>query len=200
MPGRIPLPLKLTVTLWMVVWVPVYAHHYGAANFLWISDVAVFLTFVAVWTGSRLLASSQLVGVLLINIAWTIDVAVALLTGVHPIGGTEYMFDAEWPLYLRLMSLFHIWVPLVLVYLVSRVGYTDRGVALQTGIVWILLPATYLLTPSEHNINWVHGPFGEPQEVVAPGLYLLLIMVVYPLVFVLGHLVVQGVQRLARSA
>jgi hypothetical protein len=103
--------------------------HYGAANFLWISDVAVFLTFVAVWTGSRLLASSQLVGVLLINVAWTIDVVVALLTGVHPIGGTEYMFDGEWPLYLRLMSLFHLWVPLVLVFLVVRIGYTGRGVA-----------------------------------------------------------------------
>jgi hypothetical protein len=200
MPGRIPLPLKLAVTAWMVVWVPVYAHHYGAANFLWISDVAVFLTFVAVWTGSRLLASSQLVGVLLINVGWTIDVGVALLTGVHPIGGTEYMFDGEWPLYLRLLSLFHVWVPLVLAYLVMRIGYTGRGVLLQTGIIWILLPATYLLTPAEHNINWVRGPFGEPQEVMVPGLYLLVTMAAYPLAFVLGHLVVRGVQRLVRSA
>jgi hypothetical protein len=93
--GRIPLSLKLAVTTWMAVWVPAYAVHYGAANVLWISDVAVFLTFVAVWTESRLLASSQLVGVLLINLAWTIDMGVALLTGVHPIGGTEYMFDGE---------------------------------------------------------------------------------------------------------
>jgi hypothetical protein len=63
--GRIPLSLKLAVTAWMVVWVPAYAVHYGAANFLWISDVALFLTFVAVWRESRLLGSSQLVGVLL---------------------------------------------------------------------------------------------------------------------------------------
>jgi hypothetical protein len=200
MRGRISLSLKLAVTAWMVVCVPAYAVHYGAANFLWVSDVALFLTFVAVWTESRHLASSQLVGVVLINLAWTIDVGVALLTGVHPIGGTEYMFDGEWPLYLRLMSLFHLWVPLVLAFMVVRIGYTGRGVALQTAIIWILLPATYLLTPAEHNVNWVHGPFGQHQEVVAPGLYLLITMAVYPLVFLLGHLVVRGVQRLARSA
>ena len=189
---RIPLSVKLIYAVWMAVWIPVYWVHSGTENFLWLCDVANILVGVALWTESPLLMSAQAVGVLFVQIIWCGDYFGRLLLGRHPIGGTEYMFDEAKPLYLRLFSLFHVAMPPLLLWAVSRLGYDRRGWLLQTAITWALLPATWLIVAPDRNINWVWKPFGRPQELLAPPLYLLALCFLYPLLLYLPtHLVLR---------
>jgi hypothetical protein len=181
----LPLWLKIAFTAWMVLWVPAYAWHHGPQNFLWLCDICNFILLIAVWMESRLLFSSQLVAVFIPSVLWTFDVAWAAAFNVHPIGGTQYMFDPAIPLHIRLLSLFHIVVPPLLLWCVWRLGFDRRGLALQSALTCILLPATYLLTDPEKNINWVWGLFGERQTFVHPWLYVALCVVCYPLVIYL---------------
>ena len=44
MEPQIPLWVKLGYTLFVAVLVPIYLRHYGPANFLWFSDVALLAT------------------------------------------------------------------------------------------------------------------------------------------------------------
>src|SRR5262249_40190619 len=61
---RIPLAVKVVYTAFVAVLVPYYLSFYGPANFLWICDIALLLTVVALWLESRFLASMQLIAVL----------------------------------------------------------------------------------------------------------------------------------------
>lgn len=192
----IPLWLRIAYTAWMVLWVPSYAGHYGPQNFLWLCDIANFIVLLALWTGSRLLISSQLVAVLLIGFFWTVDAGIRLVTGSHLIGGTEYMFEAASPLYIRLLSLFHIFVPLLLLYAFLRIGYDRRGIRLQTVLTCAILPLTYFMTDPLLNINWVFGPFGKIQDTLDPLLYLGIVMTAYPvLLYLPTHHLILFIQR-----
>jgi len=174
----------------MAVWVPLYWSANGASNFLWICDFANFVILAALWSESALLASSQLAGVLFIQLLWTLDFGGALVTGIHPIGGTEYMFDASKPLWLRGLSLFHVWSVPLLVWMVRRLGYDARGWKLQCGFAALLLPAGLLLGGREQNLNWMWAPFGIEQTWLPPLLFALLSLPIVSLaLFWTGHLV-----------
>lgn len=183
MPSVAPLPrwLKLVYTLWLAVWIPVYWIYNGPQNFLWLCDTANFAILAGLWLESSLLLSAQAVGVLGIQLAWAADFLTALLTGFHPIGGTEYMFDPTTPLWLRAFSLFHLAIPPLLVGCLARVGYDHRGWRLQTLFTWILWPLTWLLTDPALNVNWLQAPFGIPQTWVPTPVFVLFGMVAVPL-------------------
>jgi hypothetical protein len=151
-----PLWLKLGYTGFVVVLVPAYVREYGPGNFLWFSDVALLLGLAAIWLRSALLASTQAVAVLVPELLWILEFTVHLTTGFRPVGATDYMFDVSIPLFVRALSLFHMWLPIVLLWMVYRLGYDRRALFTQTTIGTVLLIATYLLTPPENNINWVH--------------------------------------------
>lgn len=182
MDAKIPLWLKLAFTAFVLVWVPVYVRHLGPQNFLWLCDIANLLILAGLWFESRLLLTSQLISVLAIGIVWSLDLAGALLFGVHPLGATEYMFNPEIALHVRLLSLFHGGVWPIVAYAVYRVGYDLRGWRLQVLICWLVLPATFVLTEPHRVINWVWGPFGSQQTWVPAWAYLLLCMLAYPII------------------
>ncbi len=192
--------LKVGFTAWTLVWVPAYVSFLGPQNFLWLCDLCNLIVLVALWTENKLLFSSQLVSVLLPDLLWAIDVVSAFLFGAHPIGGTEYMFNPEIPVHIRVLSLFHVFVPAILVWAVLRLGYDRRGVWLQTGIAWIILPLTFILSAPERNINWVWGPFGSTQSLLDEKIYLLLCMLLYPaLVYLPTHgLILLGLRAAQR--
>ena len=123
--------------------------------------------------------------VLIIDVLWSIDVASAFLTGTHIIGGTEYMFDPAIPVHIRLMSLFHVFTPPLLIYAVLRLGYDRRGILLQSGLTWIVLLLTFLYTEPVRDINWVFGLFGKQQSFLDPWIYLVFTMLGYPLIIYL---------------
>ena len=139
--------------LWLAVFVPSYAVINGPLSFLFLCDISVFLVVVGLWRGNALLLSSQAVGCLVVCVLWDVDLASRLLTGGHLIGGTEYMWDAQKPLFTRLLSCFHAALPLVTLFALRRTGYDSRGRWLQSGIAVVAVAAGRLFGP-ETNLNF----------------------------------------------
>jgi len=124
---------------WLAVWIPAYFWVWGPRNFLHLCDVAVILTCAGLWLGSPLLLSSQAVSSILADVVWAVDAGSRLLLGKHVFGGTEYLWDASFPLPVRLLSLFHLAWPALLLWSLRRVGYDRRGFGLQIVIAAALL-------------------------------------------------------------
>jgi hypothetical protein len=185
---RIPLWIKILYSLFLCVLVPVYWRQYGPAHFLWASDIALSLVLVVLWSERPLLNSMMAIGVLPFEIAWVVD----FFTGSQLLGVTSYMFESERPLYLRGLSLFHVVLPLIMIFLLRRLGYDPRAFAAQTVLIWMVLPVTYLLTDPAANINLVFGLGTKPQTVMHPLVYLALEMALLPVVVCWpAHLVLQ---------
>lgn len=173
--------LRISATTWLVVLVPVYWHHYGPTNFLWFSDVALFLTVLNLYLADRTVASIAALIVVVPETVWIVDYVSRLLAGTGITGLADYMFDRDRPLYLRGLSLFHLWMPPLAVYQVWKLRYEPRALGWVTAIAWVLLPVTWLVTRPEDNINWVYGPGTEPQDKVSGPVYLGLAMLAFPL-------------------
>lgn len=176
---RIPLWLKLLWTVCVLVWAPVYWRQYGAQNFLFFCDLGNILITVALWTESALIVSWQACSLLLFQILFTMDLVLTLATGRHLIGGTEYMFDPHIPLWIRLLSLFHVVTPPLLLWAIWRLGYDSRGWKLATLTAWIVIPINYFWRP-QYDVNWARGLFFREQHVVPGFLYLLIYLVAVP--------------------
>ena len=173
---RIPLWLKLLWTAWVLVWLPVYWREYGLQNFLFFCDLGNLFITAGLWFESPLIFSWQATSLLLFQTLYTIDLAGALASGRHLIGGTEYMFDLLIPLWIRLLSLFHVVVPPVLLWAIWRLGYDQRGWKYQTLTAWIVVPINYFWRP-QFDVNWARGPFFHEQHTMPGLLYLLLYLI-----------------------
>ena len=180
---RIPRWIKWAYTAFVAVITPVYARQYGWRNFLWFSDVALFAMVPALWLESPLIASMQAVSITVPETGWTIDFAAQALFRRRPIGLADYMFDRKIPALTRAVSLFHLWLPPLILWTVSRLGYDQRAFRLQTLTTWMLLPLTYAITEPADDINWVYGVSGSPQQQIDGRVYLLLVMAGYTAVF-----------------
>jgi hypothetical protein len=174
---RLPLWLKIGWTVWLLLWAPLYWRQYGAQNFLYFCDLGNILIGVGLWLESALIFSWVGCGVLLFQSLYTIDLLGTVVTGHHLIGGTEYMFDPHLSLAVRLLSLFHVVTPPLVLWLIHRLGYDSRGWKLQSVMTWIVVPVNYFWRP-EQNVNWARGLFYREQHVV-PGI-----------VYLLGYLVI----------
>ena len=189
----VPLPLKIGYTLFLCILVPVYWVYWGQKNFMWFSDIALLTTAVALWLESPLLASMMTLAIALPELAWNVDFFGRLLTGRELLGLSGYMFDPSKPLGLRALSLFHVVLPAVLVWLVYRLGYDDRAWLFQTVVTLIVLPVTYRITDRADNVNWVYGPGSAPQTAIDPRAYLALVMIFFPVVIYLPtHLLLRA--------
>ncbi len=186
---RIPLWLKVAYTGFIAVLVPVYWAAYGPANFLFFCDLALFFVLAAIWLESPLLASMPAVGTLAAHALWIADF-VALAFGGRLTGMTAYMFDTTYPLHLRALSLFHLWLPPLLLYLVWRLGYDRRAFWAWTVLAGCVLLVSYFVLPppssdpgsAARNINYVYG-FSDthPQMVMPSWAWLMMLMAGYPL-------------------
>jgi hypothetical protein len=173
MEGLVPLWLKLAYGAFVPVLVVVYWPRYGPSNFLWLSDIALFFAAVAVILESPLLASMTAVGVLPLEMFWTLDL---ILLG--RLGLTSYMFDPKWPLWLRAISLFHIALPPTLIWMLWKFGYDPRAYPAQFALTLAVLSFCYAFTDPEKNINWTAGPGEKPQRKISPRLYFAILVVV----------------------
>jgi hypothetical protein len=195
--------LKWGFTAFAAVWMPVYWANYGPTNFLYFCDVALLLTLITLWTGASLPASMGAVGILLPQIFWCVDFFSELLG--HPLSGmTSYMFNEKSPLFLRGLSLFHGWLPFLLIFLVVRLGYDRRALAAWTATAIVLcLVAFFLLPPAgaqlanpllPRNVNYVFGlDDARPQTwIKSPGAYLVTWMAaLVMLIFLPTHFVLR---------
>ena len=109
---------------------------------------------------------------------------------------TGYMFDPQRSLFVRGLSLFHGWLPFLLLWMVWQLGYDRRAFRGWTIISTGILLASFFLAPpppapADHpdhavNINYVHGLSDEkPQTVMNPLLWLAIMIAGFPLVFYL---------------
>lgn len=105
----------------------------GWPNFLHLCDVAVFLTCLGFAYNNALLLSSQTVSSLAGDLLWCLDAGWRWYVGRHLTGGTEYMWDARFPLWVRLLSLFHVVLPMLLLAALRRAGYDRRALLFQIG-------------------------------------------------------------------
>ena len=182
---KIPAWLRWSALLWLFIWFPIYWRAWGAANFLHLCDVAVILTCIGLWSGNALLISSQAVSSLLIDTTWALDAGCRFFFGHHLIGGTEYLFDARFPLAVRLLSLFHVAMPPLLLWSLHRMGYDRRGWPLQSAIALILFIAARFTDPAK-NLNFAfrdaffHRAWGPAPIHIAISLLLLVFGVYFP--------------------
>jgi len=177
---RVPLWLKVGWTVWVLAWVPFYWKQYGAQTFFYFCDLGNFFIAIALWMESALIFSWQATGLLVFQTLYTVDLISAFFFRKHIIGGTEYMFDATVPLFVRLLSLFHVVMPPLLLWAIWRLGYDKRGWKYQTAMAWVVVPINYFWRP-EDDVNWARGLFFREQHVVPGLLYLLAYLLVVPL-------------------
>jgi hypothetical protein len=195
-PSRpIPLALKLALAAFVCVQVPFYWSAYGPTNFLYFCDAALFLTLLSVLTEKPLPASMAAVGILAPQLIWVIDFLGGLFG--HPVVGmTGYMFQDSQPLYARAISLFHGWLPFLLLYVVYRLGYDRRALVAWTILAWGLMLIAYFFLPAPPapadrpnlpvNVNYVYGMSDDrPQEWMPPLAWFAVMMIGLPLLFFL---------------
>ncbi|MFM9965884.1 MAG: hypothetical protein ACKV2Q_32280 [Planctomycetaceae bacterium] len=188
--NRIPLWVKLAYSAFVAVLVPYYWASYGPTNFLYFCDVALLMTLVAIWRESPLLASMPTVGILLPQLLWQVDF-LGLLVGLPVTGMTGYMFNPNLTLFTRGLSFFHFWLPILLLWMLRRLGYDRRAFVAWTLLAWGLVLICFFAMPAQPapvenpnlpvNINYVRG-FSDlkPQESMPPLAYLGLMMLVLP--------------------
>ena len=199
--GRIPIAVKLGHSAFVAALVPAYLVTYGPANFLYFCDVAAFLTLAGLWLESPLILGTQAVAILVPQAVWVVDFITGLL-GRPVLGMTGYMFDPAYPWWIRGLSLFHGWLPVLLLWTIRRLGYDRRSLAVQTGIGVAVLLACYLAfappgtaggrRPTA-NINYVYGPDNKAKQQWMPAPAWLAIVVVAAVggMFVPAHLVLK---------
>ncbi len=190
-----PFPVARWIALAaLAVWVPAYAHYWGPQDFLYICNVAVVLTCAGLWFGNSLLLSSQAVSTVVIGTLWGIDVIWSAATHGHfLIGGTEYMWDASRPLWVRLLSFDHLVVPATALWAIRKVGYDRRAWGFQSGVAAAVLVASRWVAPGE-NLNFAqkelvtyHSWGPAPTHLLV--LWSVLVLIVYwPVHAVLGRI------------
>ena len=152
----------------------------------------MILTCLGFWTNSLLLISSQAVSALLIDLVWIIDASWRLVSGRPLLGATEYLFDARYPLWVRLLSLFHVAMPPLLLWALHRTGYDRRGFGLQSLIALAVFVASRFTSPGK-NMNFAftdpffHRTWGTPATQVAISLLFLIMMIYLPTDWILNE-------------
>lgn len=175
---QIPLGIKLAYTLFMLVLVPYYWRAYGPTNFLFFCDIALFITLAAIWRESSWLASMAAVGILLPQALWMTDFLSSAI-GFPLLGMTAYMLDSKYTLFVRGLSFFHFWLPIMLVLLVWRLGYHRGALWSWIGLAWLVLLVCYFFMPAPPapvdqpnqivNINYVYGLSDTQPQAWMPG-------------------------------
>jgi hypothetical protein len=195
MGDTLPLWPKILYTVFLAVIVPAYWVKNGPANFLWFSDIALLVTGAALWLESSLLASAMALGVFLPEGLWNVSYFGRLLTGARLSTLADYMFDARKSRFMRGLSLLlHVAMPAALVWMLIRLGYDSRALVLQTVLAWVVLPVTYAVTDPAKNINWVFGLGHPPRRRLSPRLYLLVLMIGFPLlVYLPTHFLLRAI-------
>jgi hypothetical protein len=178
----IPLWFKIAYSLFVLYIVVVWLRHYGWPNLLWFSDIALIGAVPALWLESAPIASVLAVAVLGPELLWNLDFAFRLLSGYRGPGLTSYMFERERPRVLRALSLFHVPLPAVLLWLLHVHGYA-AAVALPGAVLLaaLVLPASRVFGSPEANINWSWG-LASVQSRLSPVAYVALLFAGFVLV------------------
>lgn len=180
--------LKIFLTLYISILIPVYWYYYGPQNFLWLSDFGLFLTVAALWLDSGLLMSMAAVGVMVVELAWNIDFFLELCCNMNPIHLSDYMFNASYPLVLRLLSLFHVITPVIWIFYLKKNCYDTRALYYFTVLYWVSLFFIYFFTNPTENISWVFWPQVYSVNYIPEKFWIVCLFIFFPsLIFFPTH-------------
>ena len=164
----IPTAFKFAYTAFVAYIVVVCLRHYGLRNLLGFSDVALIGAVPAMWFENATIGSVIAVAVLLPEILWNVDFAGRLLLRRRITGLTDYMFEPERPKLLRGLSLFHVPLPLVVLWLLHAYGYDARNALAGACVLGaVVLAISRLVGKPEKNINWTYGLGPRPSRLPA---------------------------------
>ena len=187
------LVFKIAYTVFVLLVVVIWWRRYSWRNFLWFSDIAFIGAMPALWLQSSALASVLAVAVLLPEILWNVDLVARLLLRRRVTGLTDYMFEPERSRLLRGLSLFHVPLPLVLLWMVREYGYDARvGLAGAVLLAAVVLPWSRKVSTPERNINWTHGLGARRSSSPAVTYVTLLFLAFVAFVFVPTHVLLQA--------
>jgi hypothetical protein len=177
--------IKSIYTLFVATIVGLYWKSYGPQNFLWMSDIGLFLTLGALWLESPLLISICICAFLAVELIWNIDFFILLTTGKKTMGLTDYMFDPQYALFLRLLSLFHVVLPVIWILLAIHWRYEACALWYAVPMVWIILIVTHVVTNPAENINWVFMPAAQQWKGISNTAWFMIMLIGYPLLICL---------------
>jgi hypothetical protein len=180
MKQKIPLWFKMISTLLCGAVLLFNAIHYTWVDLLWFCDVAMILVIVGLWREDSLLLSLATLASIGPQFAWQLDYFYQLISGNPLFGFTDYMFAEDNPMINYIVSLFHIWMPVILIYSLYFVRYDGRAIKIQSGLSLLILLLSYCLTADMFgpagNLNQVYGPSATaPQTWMHPWLWLVVI-------------------------
>jgi hypothetical protein len=176
----------LALTAFSFILIPIYWYHYSILNFLWFSDISLFITIIALWLKSPLLISMAAIALLPIEIIWNTDLVLSVITGYSIFGIVDYMYDPQYSLFLRSLSLFHIFLPIIWIWCLIKWGYKRQAPKYALIFVTVILFLTYILSNPKDNINWVFMPTLQNWTISQPlwlilQIICILILAIWPL-------------------
>jgi hypothetical protein len=149
---------------WLALYLPVYTQAYGVWHFFQLCNAGLIISCFAILSRQQLFISSQALGSSGIGLFWVADQLAWIGTGQPLHGGTAYLWQSSIPPLARILSIYHVVLPLILLWIVYRRGYERRAWLLQCSI----LAGTGLIgvwfAPATENINYV---FYWPDETVS---------------------------------
>jgi hypothetical protein len=84
--------------------------------------------------------------------------------------------------------------------MLHRLGYDQRAFLWQTIVALVALPLSYLVSSAQENVNWVYGLGEKPQRILPAPLFVILLMLLFPLaVYLPTHLLFAKIFRAAGS-
>ena len=196
---RIPPGLKIFLAAFSLTLIVYNTVHQGAHSLLYFCNVALFFATFGICVERALPVSMAAVGVILIQLLWSLDL-VLTVADVSPLRMTEFMLSDNLSAFKKFLALFHVWLPFVLLFAVSRIGYDQRALAWWTLFTCGLLLVSYLFLPRPPapaddptmsvNVNFVFGlNMSGPQQRVPELAWLAAMMIALPLIaFLPTHL------------
>lgn len=177
--------LSYLAGIFLMVLIPTYLHYYGPQNFLWLSDIGLFLTCLALWFNLPLCMSMAAVGVMILELIWCVGFFSELVFNFHVITLADYMFNPSYPLALRAISLFHVVTPAIWFIYLKQFGYKRQAIYYFIVVYWCDLALAYFFTSPSENINWVFMPEFLGLKCVGPTGWLLILALGFPVLFFL---------------
>src|SRR5262245_38545764 len=93
--AKLPLALKVFLTLTVLAYIPILYKYLGFQNALWFCDVALFTATIGVWLESSFLCSMSMVSIVVVQTVWIADYFFKLATGSFLVGVSGYMFNTN---------------------------------------------------------------------------------------------------------
>lgn len=180
--------LRILITAYVLILIPIYYKNYGFKNFLWFSDIGLFLTFLAIWLKSSLLISIVVIGILPLEFIWNIDFWLHLFTGYNLCSLSAYMFESKYSYRLRALSLFHIFMPIIWIWCLIKWGYNINALFYWFFLSSVILLFSYFFATPFNNLNWVLVPRKYHLKGISQLNWLAILFIVISLISLLMHL------------